>query len=161
MTTVVLDDSLAADAEGQGIERFVVGAVIHRAGTALVITRSAEDAYLPGIEELPSGGVEPRETLLDALDRELLEEVGFPADRIDPGFLASFDYVSGSSCLTRQFTVSVALQERRVRLSDEHSSLRWISRSELDSTTVSSETRSVLAHWFEWAERALATEKGS
>jgi len=146
----VLDESMVATAMEQGVERFVVGAVIHRDRAALVVTRSATDDFLPGVEEVPSGGVEDGESLHDALDRELREEVGFGAEEIDSGFLARFDYVSGSGRPTRQFTVSVPLTDRQVRLSAEHSSFRWVDRSELDATRATAETRGVLAEWFDW-----------
>lgn len=146
----MLSESLVYAAREQGIEKFVVGAVIHRDGTALVVTRSADDDFLPGIQEVPSGGVEDDESLREALDRELVEEVGFAADEIDQGFLATFDYTSGSGRLTRQFTVSVPSNGRTVRLSGEHSSLAWIGHGELSGTTVTPETREVLADWFAW-----------
>lgn len=75
----VLDESLTVAARSEGIEKHVVGAVVHHAGAVLLLTRSVNDTFLPGIEELPSGGVEDGETLAEALDRELLEEVGFSA----------------------------------------------------------------------------------
>jgi 8-oxo-dGTP diphosphatase len=120
----VLDESLTVAARSEGIEKHVVGAVVHHAGAVLLLTRSVNDTFLPGIEELPSGGVEDGETLAQALDRELLEEVGFSAGTVETGFLATFDYVSGSGRLTRQFTVSVPLNDRVVVLSDEHSAYR-------------------------------------
>jgi len=149
---LVLQESLVADARAQGVERFVVGAVVHDHGTALLVTRSAHDGFLPNVDELPSGGLEPGESLAGALDRELLEEVGFAADPIDPGFLAWFDYQSGSGRVTRQFTVSVPLASRTVRLSSEHSAHRWIRHSELDATSATPETKSLLESWFRWAQ---------
>jgi 8-oxo-dGTP diphosphatase len=152
----VLCEGLVADGRAEGIQKFVVGAVIHQDDAALVVTRSMSDDFLPGIDELPSGGVEPGETLVAALDRETMEEVGFAGQPIDDGFIASFDYTSGSGHRTRQLTVSVPLNGRRVRLSDEHTSSRWIRRSELASTSVTEETRGVLRSWFTWASARRA-----
>lgn len=146
----MLNESLVADAHAQGVERLVVGAVIHHHGRALIVTRGSADDFLSGIDELPSGGVESNETLHEALDRELREEVGFPAGTVDEGFLATFDYVSGSGRTTRQFTVSIALGARSVSLSSEHSAVRWVNRAELGLTTTTPETRRVLAEWFAW-----------
>lgn len=146
----VLDESLTEAARSEGIEQHVVGAVIHHAGTVLLLTRSINDTFLPGIEELPSGGVEEGETLVEALDRELLEEVGFSAGTVEPGFLATFDYVSGSGRLTRQFTVSVPLNDRAVALSDEHSAHRWVNFLEIDASSATAKTQGVVAAWFGW-----------
>lgn len=103
----------------------MVGAVIHQYGSALVVTRSDVDDFLPGLDELPSGGVETGETLATALNRELSEEVGFAAGVIDDDFLEAFDFRSGLGKLTRQFTVSVPLAGCAVRLSDEHVAFKW------------------------------------
>ena len=146
----VLDESLTVAARSEGIEKHVVGAVVHHAGAVLLLTRSVNDTFLPGIEELPSGGVEDGETLAEALDRELLEEVGFSAGTVEPGFLATFDYVSGSGRLTRQFTVSVPLNDRAVVLSDEHSAYRWVNCSEIDRSSATAKTQGVVAAWFDW-----------
>lgn len=147
----MLGESLVAEAHEQGIEKLVVGAVIHANGHALAVTRSLEDDFLPGIEELPSGGVEAGETLVEALNRELREEVGFPAEEIDDGFLGVFDYRSGSGRAARQFTVSVPLGDNEVRLSEEHTAHRWLASDELAAVSATTETRIVLADWFRWA----------
>lgn len=52
---MVLSEELRTAAEAEGIEKFVVGAVIHDVGCALVVTRSLSDDFLPGLEEVPSG----------------------------------------------------------------------------------------------------------
>ena len=69
---------------------------------------------------------------------------------VEPGFLATFDYVSGSGRLTRQFTVSVPLNGRAVVLSDEHSAYRWMNCSEIDRSSATAKTQGVVAAWFDW-----------
>ncbi|NED53759.1 NUDIX domain-containing protein, partial [Micromonospora aurantiaca] len=46
-------------------------------GRVLILRRSVDDPFMAGIEELPSGGVEPGEDLIAALGRELAEEIGW------------------------------------------------------------------------------------
>ncbi|WP_170228557.1 NUDIX hydrolase [Nesterenkonia populi] len=149
----MLQEDLRKRAETDGTRKFVVGAVIHDEGHALLVTRSLEDDFLPGLEEVPSGGVEGSETLNEALHRELEEEVGFGAEHVDPDFIAAFDYQSRSRRMTRQFTVSVPLRGREVRLSDEHTSSRWITLDHLDAANATPETKEVLRQWFEWRMR--------
>ncbi|GFZ92982.1 hypothetical protein GCM10011359_22960 [Nesterenkonia alkaliphila] len=148
---MVLKEALRSTAEAEGIEKFVVGAVVHDAGRALLVTRSLKDDFLPGLEEVPSGGVEPSETLDQALHRELEEEVGFGAEHVDEGFLAEFDYQSRSGKKARQYTVSIPLRGREVQLSDEHTSYRWITSAELHAANATPETKEVLRQWFAWA----------
>lgn len=50
----LIPESLRSAARADGIEKFVVGAVVHHVGAALVVTRSELDKFLPGYEELPS-----------------------------------------------------------------------------------------------------------
>lgn len=142
---------LAAEAHAQGVAKLVAGAVVHDRGRVLVVTRSAEDDFLPGIDELPSGSVDAGETLLEGLNRELHEELGFSADPVDAGFLATFDYATASGRLARQFTVSVPLADREIRLSEEHSTHHWVAPDDLDRVALTPETKSVVAAWFDWA----------
>src|SRR5699024_3471478 len=46
----VLVEELRDSAQRDGVEKFVVGAVIHQDGSALVVTRSELDDFLPGID---------------------------------------------------------------------------------------------------------------
>ncbi len=143
-----LPQRLAEHARAEGIEIPGVGALVHDQDRILIVRRSAHDDFLPGIEELPSGGVGPSETLEQALDRELAEEIDFPAGRVDLGWIATFDYSSSTGRPVRQLTVSVPLDGRTVRLSDEHDRLRWVGAGELDATSLTTETRGVVDAWF-------------
>lgn len=57
---------LTSAAETDGVQQLVVGAVIHDDGEVLLLRRPADD-FMGGIFELPSGKVEPGETLDSAL----------------------------------------------------------------------------------------------
>ncbi|MCI4012550.1 hypothetical protein [Brevibacterium sp. ZH18] len=52
--TVLLDE-LRDSAQRDGVEKFVVGAEVHQDGSALVVTRSELDDFLPGIDEAVHG----------------------------------------------------------------------------------------------------------
>ncbi|MEV4383980.1 NUDIX domain-containing protein [Streptosporangium sp. NPDC049644] len=144
---LVAEQRLVADAEADGITKFVVGAVVHRAGQVLILRRT-EDDFLGGIEELPSGGVDPGESLAEALGRELVEEIGWrgPLD-LDPGFIASFDYVSGSGRRARQWTMAVSGEGQSIALSAEHTGYRWIDPADVASTRLTTESAQVIREW--------------
>ncbi|WP_433334539.1 NUDIX domain-containing protein [Spirillospora sp. CA-294931] len=139
---------LLDDADRDGITKLVVGAVVHSAGQALILRRSADDAFLPGIEELPSGGVEPDEHLLAALGRELAEEIGWAGPlALEPGFVAHFDYVSGSGRKARQYTFGLAHNDQPIVLSIEHTDYRWLHPADVDDSDVTDETAQTIRAW--------------
>lgn len=142
VTTALLEDLVRA-AERDGIDRTVVGAVVADPdGKVLLLHRSAED-YLGGLWELPSGGVDDGETLIEALRREVVEETGLSVEAVGD-HLGHFDYRSGSGRATRQFNFSVAVTDGTVRLT-EHDAHIW---ADIDQQNrVSGAVQAVLATW--------------
>ncbi|WP_225878216.1 NUDIX domain-containing protein [Spongiactinospora rosea] len=138
---------LVDDADRDGIDKLVVGAVVHSSGRVLILRRSAGD-FMGGIEELPSGGVEPGEGLLQALSRELAEEIGWCRPlTIEPGFVAGFDYTSGSGRAARQLTFAVAAPDRAVTLSGEHTGHRWIDPADVHDSDLTPESAQTIHAW--------------
>ncbi|WP_254715697.1 NUDIX hydrolase [Actinomadura sp. NAK00032] len=136
------------DAERDGITKLASGAIVHAEGEVLILRRCAEDDFMAGIEELPSGGVEPSENLLTALQRELTEEIGWTgALTLDPGFVAHFDYISGSSRKTRQYTFAVPHQGQPIVLSREHTAYRWLHPTDLPDSDLTPETAQAIRAW--------------
>lgn len=147
-------DTLAEQAARGGIRKLVAGALIHDDhGQVLVLRRSPTDDFMAGIEELPSGGVEPGEDLLAGLARELEEETGLPLTG-PLHYIDAFDYRSGSGRPTRQFTWSMPLPGTEIRLSAEHTSYRLVSAGKIRDTDVSDETAAIVETWL--ANRAAS-----
>jgi 8-oxo-dGTP diphosphatase len=110
-----------------------------------LLLHRADDDYLGGLWELPSGGVDEGETLTEALHREVAEETGLTVTAIG-AYLGHFDYLSKSGKKTRQFnfTAQVAHESDTVKLT-EHDAYLWADRTEQEQ--VSSAVVSVLATW--------------
>lgn len=68
----------------------VIGIVV-RQGKVLICRRRAQDP-LAGCWEFPGGKVEPGESLLDCLARELAEELAITARPIEPLAIIEHDY---------------------------------------------------------------------
>lgn len=96
---------LTAEADRNGVQQFIVGAVVQHGGKVLLLQRPRDD-FMGGIFELPSGKVEAGEALDAALVREVAEGTGLDVTAVG-GYLGSFDYVSGSGKRSRQFTFAV------------------------------------------------------
>ena len=69
----------------------VVGILIDEAGRVLV-TRRAPGAHQGGLWEFPGGKVEEGETLIEALARELNEELGVLVETTEPLVVLEHDY---------------------------------------------------------------------
>lgn len=135
---------MSAHYKADSVERLAVGAVIVNGGDVLLLRRPDDD-YMGGIWELPSGKVEPGETLHEALVREVKEETGL--DVREASFVASFDYVSGSGKTTRQFNFSVDVGESDRIVLSEHDDHVWADLNE--PLPVTDEVREVLSRHVE------------
>ena len=127
-----------------GVSRVTVGAILRwrqAAGSRILILRRAADDEYGGIEELPSGGVEPGETLGDAVFRETLEETGIALTGTGS---YQFDFVYPSR---RGVTVQLNFLfdvpgDSPVKIgAAEHDSYRWITIGEIDDSDLSPEVK--------------------
>jgi 8-oxo-dGTP diphosphatase len=128
-----ISEELIVTALSDGIERFVVGALIKQNDTFLVLQRQSDD-FMGGIDELPSGKVENGESLVDALAREVQEEIGLKISKI-LDYIGHFDYTSGGGKKTRQFNFAVEIASGDVLINpSEHSAFKWVAQQNLAST---------------------------
>lgn len=133
---------------GDQATRMTVGGVLCRRIdgdlAVLVLKRVAGDEY-GGLEELPSGGVEPSETLREALTREVLEETGLSIRAAGP-FLFDFTYPARRGVTVQlNFLVETA-DDLPVRVNPaEHESFRWLPFTELADSSLSLDVRQGLS----------------
>jgi 8-oxo-dGTP diphosphatase len=128
MVDDLLFDKLTAEAQADGVQQLVVGAVVQHDGKVLLLQRP-EDDFMGGIWELPSGKVDPGESLDVALIREVGEETGLDVSSIQD-YLGSFDYTSGSGKKSRQFNFAVDVSASEPVALTEHDGYRWAKLTE-------------------------------
>lgn len=103
----------------------VVGAALLRDGRVLASRRTGPP-HLAGFWEFPGGKVEPGETDVEALRRELAEELGVTAVI---GSRLGGDLLIGESAVLRVYLGSDVVGEPQLVDHDAH---RWLSVDELD-----------------------------
>ncbi|MFE9580135.1 NUDIX domain-containing protein [Nocardia sp. NPDC006044] len=128
MIETALLETLTSDAERDQVQQLVVGAVVAHDGKVLLLQRPADD-FMGGIWELPSGKVDPGETLDQALVREVKEETGLDIAGIRK-YLGEFDYQSGSGKKSRQFNFTVDVVDPEPVELTEHDAYTWTSLAE-------------------------------
>ena len=98
-----------------------------------VVKRNENDDLYPGAWEFPGGHLEDGETLKDGLKRELMEEIGYTED-FNPIITHYFDEVKEKNNelihdLEIDFIVNVDKSKINVKLSEEHSDYKWVSKN--------------------------------
>ncbi|MHA7686385.1 (deoxy)nucleoside triphosphate pyrophosphohydrolase [Corynebacterium evansiae] len=104
----------------------VVGAVLVRDGKVLAAQRS-ESMSLPLMWEFPGGKIEPGETPVEALRRELKEELLCDADVGEHVETTEHDYDFGTVILST-FFCTLNGEDPQIT---EHAEIRWVSASDL------------------------------
>lgn len=137
---------LAQTAVKDGIQKFVVGGVISNEKKVLIMRRKSDD-FMPGIYEIPSGGVDPGETLDVALIREIMEETSLTVAEIGR-HLGNFDYSSASGKNARQFNFIVMVKPPYDIKLTEHDDYVWCPEDQLGLYNITPKTLSILQAFF-------------
>ena len=104
----------------------VVGAVIIKDGLVLCAQRG-EGASLPGFWEFPGGKIEPGESPVAALKREITEELGCVIEVGDEVNTTMHEYEFGTIVLTTYYCSLTS----GTPTTSEHAAIRWLSPVEL------------------------------
>lgn len=137
--------NLAKQAVQEGINKLVVGMVLHKDNRILLLQRRSDDTF-PDQFELPGGTVEPEENLPEAIERELFEETGIKLSSIR-SYLGYFDYRFGGK-LNRQFNFVVDSSDKSITQYPEHQSYIWADQSTLSKLPMTPEMYGVVSSAF-------------
>lgn len=112
--------------------RIVLTGILRDKDLFLIVKRNENDDLYPGAWEFPGGHLEKGETLKDGLKRELMEEIGFSED-FNPIITHYFDEVKEKNNeliydLEIDFIINVDKTKVDVKLSEEHSDYKWVTK---------------------------------
>lgn len=125
--------------------RLAVGGIcLHN--NQIVLLRRRDDAEVyPSIWELPSGGVDPGEDILDALVREVFEETGL---RVKVGLcLGYFFYQSrgGVPCIQINHICELdGSTPSELKVSEEHINAKWVELNQVLEYDISHNVREII-----------------
>lgn len=136
----------------------VVGLVWNRCGKLLFCKMPPDRGVFPGEWAFPGGGIEPGERMVDALRRELREELGIEIEAIQPAFFKDGLYHKTFSNGSKKPVYMIFLffhctaRSEHLRLNEEFSEYRWISEDEIAALALTEETVDTLARLGAWRD---------
>lgn len=137
---------------GQGaVARVIVVPVIRNASGEVLICRMPQDrGVFPGSWSLPGGGMEVGETTLEALRREIREELGLALVQAEPLFfkeaLRPKRYPDGSTRMVHMIFLlyDCRVDDAPVQLNEEFDAYAWAPPERLSQYALDDETRDTL-----------------
>lgn len=134
----------------------VVGLVWNRRGELLLCQMSPHRGVFPGQWGLPGGGIDDGERMVDALRRELREEIGIEVEDVRPAFFkdATHEKVFADGRRGPVYMIFLLFHCRAVDetliLGDELIAYRWVREDELGSLELNAETVDTLTRLGPW-----------
>ena len=137
-----LISNLIQRAKEDQVKKLSVGAVLMHEGKILMLKRRADD-FMPNIYELPGGGLEANESLIDALERELEEETNCKIEKI-LGYIDHIDFPSSSRSLTRRYNFLVQPKLPMLIQLTEHDNCMWLLPTQIVQYNITQETQKII-----------------
>jgi nucleoside triphosphatase len=124
----------------------VVGLVWNSEGKLLFCKMAPDRGVFPGEWGFPGGGIEPGEKMVQALRRELREELGIEVENIRPAFFKDGTYSKLMKDGSQVETYMIFLlfhcnfSGDVLALNDEFTEHRWVAEREVGELTLNQET---------------------
>ena len=134
--------NLVSGALADGVQKLSVGGALLHEGKILILKRKPDD-FMPNIYELPGGGLESDESLLDALAREIEEETSCRIEKI-LGYIGYIDFPSSSGLLTRRFNFLIQAKLPLEIQLVEHADYKWIFPADADQYEITPQTKKII-----------------
>lgn len=134
----------------------VVGLVRNDRGELLLCKMKPDRGVFPGEWGLPGGGIEPGERMIEALQRELREELGIQVTDIRPAFFkdGSYDKLLPDGDLQPVYMIFLLFHCRaasdKIQLNEEFSEYCWVSEVDLQRLDLNVETADTLRRLGAW-----------
>ena len=134
----------------------VVGLVWNRRGELLFCKMSPDRGVFPGQWGFPGGGIEPGDRMVEALRRELMEELGLEIEAIRPAFFKDGEYLKTYSDGSKKPVYMIFLlfhctaRSEVLHLNEEFSEYRWVAEEEVAALVLNEETVDTLARLGAW-----------
>ncbi|MFO7999354.1 MAG: NUDIX domain-containing protein [Bacteroidales bacterium] len=113
-------------------------AVINKSGKILLLQRARNEAFEPGLWELPGGKLNYGEDLIDALEREVREEAGLS---VKVGLPFKTWHLFKDAFWITGITFCCEFTGGRISLSAEHDAFVWIEPGEYIQYTLGSRVK--------------------
>lgn len=112
--------------------KIVLTGIIRYNDEYLIVKRSKNDDFLPGIWEFPGGNIEDEELILDALKREIHEEIGVTIDADKSILVHFYDTIKEKTeryhYIELDFLIEVDTKELDIKISGEHDEFCWVKK---------------------------------
>jgi len=134
------ENNFREQAKKDGITHISTGVALLRDNRILMVRRAADD-FLGGVYELPGGGVDEGEKIIEGAVREVKEETGLTVSKIVRMF-EGFDYTTNRKPSVRQINFLVEVAPGEVVLDPaEHDDFIWVDENNTSNVNMSDNMR--------------------
>ena len=121
-------------------ERFKLSAsvfmILKKSNKVLLLKRS-NTGWMDGLFSVPAGAIDGKETLLEAVMREVQEEIGVAVEPKNIRLVHTMHCFTGSDEWLGQYFITESWEgEHRICEPEKHSELQWVAANSLPDTVI-------------------------